>query len=91
MTTVLDRENPAAHAKLAPSSSERWIACPGSVQAQAEVFDPSLGDSNPDSRLGTAAHALLEACLVTGADPKSLVGAYLAGKDHPPVDEDMCD
>lgn len=91
MTTVLDREDPAAHARLAPSSSERWIACPGSVQAQAEVFDPSLDDSNEHSRLGTAAHALLEACLITGCTPKDMIGSYLAGKDHPPVDEDMCD
>jgi hypothetical protein len=91
VTKVIDREDPAAHAKLAPSSADRWIACPGSVQAQVEVFDPSLDDSNPDSRLGTAAHALLEACLITGCEPESLVGCYLAGKDHPPVSEDMCD
>lgn len=91
MTTVLDRENPSSHAKLAPSSAERWIACPGSVQAQAEVFDPTLDDSNPDSRLGTATHALLEACLVVGCPPQSLIGTHLAGDDHPAVDADMCD
>lgn len=91
MTTILNRENPEAHAKLSPSSSDRWIACPGSVQAQVEVFDPSLDDSNPDSRLGTSAHALLEACLILGMPPQEFIGAYLAGKDHPPVDEDMCD
>jgi hypothetical protein len=61
------------------------------VQAQAEVHDPTLDDSNPDSRLGTAAHALLEACLVVGCDPRDLIGTYLAGDDHPKVDEDMCD
>lgn len=91
MTKVLDRENIEAHAKLSPSSSDRWIACPGSVQAQAELFDPSEDDSNPDSRLGTAAHALLEACLLVGCEPEAMMGCYLAGKDHPPVDEDMCD
>ena len=91
MTKVLDREDPSAHAKLAPSSSDRWIACPGSIQAQVEVFDPSLDDSNPDSRLGTAAHALLEACLTVGCEPQALIGSRLAGDDHPAVDEDMCE
>ena len=91
--SVLEREQPSAHAKLSPSSSDRWIACPGSVQAQAEALaaDPSLDESNPQSRLGVSAHALLEACLLIGCDPRDLIGAYLAGKDHPPVDESMCD
>lgn len=91
--SVLEREQPSAHAKLSPSSSERWIACPGSVQAQAEAIenDPTLDESSDHSRLGTAAHALLEACMIIGCDPRDLIGAYIAGKDHPPVDEDMCD
>jgi Protein of unknown function (DUF2800) len=81
-----------SHATLAPSSAERWIACPGSVQAQIDVFDPSLDDSNPDSRLGTAAHALLEACLLLDREPKTFIGTNLMGDDkYPPVDEDMCD
>ena len=91
MTTVIPIVEYAEHAKLSPSSAHRWLACPGSIQAQAEVFDPSLDDSNKDSRLGTAAHALLEACLLTGSEPKEFIGSYLAGKDHPVVDEDMCD
>jgi hypothetical protein len=86
---VLDREKPSAHAKLSPSSSERWILCPGSVQAQAEV--QSADDGNADSRLGTAAHALLETCLIVGCEPEALIGTHLAGDDHPPVDEDMCE
>ena len=86
-----NREDPDAHAKLAPSSSARWIACPGSVQAQADVFDPSLDDSNEHSRLGVAAHALLENCLLLGVPPQEFIGKHLAGKDHPAVDEDMCD
>ena len=88
---ITDRENPSSHAKLAPSSAERWIACPGSVQAQAELHDPTLDDSNPDSRLGVAAHALLEACLLTGSNPNLFLGSRLAGEDHPEVDEEMCD
>lgn len=89
--STTEREDPNSHAKLAPSSAARWLACPGSVQAQAEVFDPSLDDSNPDSRLGVAAHALLEACLITSSNPEVFIGSKLAGDDHPTVDEDMCD
>ncbi len=86
---VLDRERPSAHAKLSPSASERWILCPGSVQAQAEIQTSDEG--NAESRLGTAAHALLEACLIVGCEPEVFIGIRIAGEDHPPVDEDMCD
>lgn len=86
---AIEIEDPNYHAKLSPSSSSRWIACPGSVQANSEVKTVDTG--NPDSRLGTAAHALLEACLLTDQPPQKFIGAYLAGKDHPVVDEDMCD
>jgi hypothetical protein len=91
VTAITEREDASSHARLAPSAAARWIACPGSVQAQAEVFDPTLDDSNPDSRLGVAAHALLEACLITSSNPEAYIGAKLAGADHPTVDEDMCD
>ena len=43
-----------AHAKLSPSSSNRWLTCTGSVQPVAEVEDKS---SEPADE-GTAAHAL---------------------------------
>lgn len=89
--SVLQREDPDYHAKLAPSSAERWIICPGSIQAQQEVKDEGVDDSNEASRLGTAAHALLEACLLIGSQPEDFVGAKIAGKGHPVVDQDMCD
>lgn len=74
------------HALLSPSSSDRWIKCPGSVQAQAAI--PEKDTSNEWSRLGTAAHALLEACLITGVPPETfLEHTFLA--DHPSVDADM--
>lgn len=50
-------------ARLRPSSADRWVVCPGSVQMQ-ERF-PELTDSENDAaREGTAAHHALE-CLLT--------------------------
>lgn len=74
------------HALLSPSSSERWIKCPGSIQAQAAI--PEKDSGNEWSRLGTSAHSLLEACLITGVDPKSFRD-HVFEKDHPPVDQNM--
>jgi Protein of unknown function (DUF2800) len=56
------------HARLSPSSSEKWLACPGSVQAE---------DAYPDrpSRYaaeGTAAHSMFEMGLRLGIEPASL-------------------
>lgn len=78
-----------AHAILSPSSSSMWIACPGSVRAQAPYRDKE-DDSNEASRLGTAAHALLEACLLLQEKPELFIGDVF-GKGLPPVDQDMCD
>ena len=59
----------SAHAKLSPSSAERWMRCPGSV---------ALCDGLPDTSStfadeGTAAHFLASECLDEGCD----TGAFL--------------
>ncbi len=64
------------HAKLSASSSHRWLACPGSVEANSS----KKRESNAHALLGTSAHALLEVCLRTGADPQDYFGVVL-GKD----------
>ena len=50
------------HAKLSPSSSDRWLACPASL-VRAPKDDDS---SNEFTREGTAAHKLAELCLLQG-------------------------
>ena len=45
-----------SHARLAPSSAERWTTCPASVQMEAGFPDRD----SEYSKLGTAAHKLLE-------------------------------
>ena len=47
-----------AHSPLGPSSSERWLQCPGSVQATAGM--PSTSSSYAIE--GTAAHGVAEEC-----------------------------
>jgi hypothetical protein len=59
-----------AHAKLAPSASERWMMCPGSVKASEGV--PDRG--SVFAAEGTAAHELAEHCLSTGFDADRFIG-----------------
>lgn len=49
---------PDEHAKLSPSSSERWIACPASVRLSEEVPRDEAGSTYAEE--GTMAHALAE-------------------------------
>lgn len=48
---------PGEHAVLSPSSAERWITCPASVQA-SELVPP--GPESPYAQEGTIAHELAE-------------------------------
>jgi hypothetical protein len=61
------------HARLSPSGSKKWMACPGSLTL--ESFVPN--ESNEYSDDGTACHAVLEDCLK----------AFLAGNAAPQAAE----
>lgn len=62
-----------AHARLSPSSAERWMHCPGSVNAA----EPYPDTSSPYAMEGTAAHALAEYCLIGGVDPFDMLGHWI--------------
>lgn len=74
------------HALLSPSAAHRWLACPGSVHANAN----KPWEQSVYALEGTTAHALLEVCLRTGSPPEEFDGKVL-GPDLMPVDEDMVD
>jgi len=58
-----------AHARLSPSSAERWMTCPGSVKLAEGIED--TGSSYAAE--GTAAHEMAERIL-KGAHGESLIG-----------------
>lgn len=78
------------HALLSPSASSRWIPCPGSVLAEAQVKqeNPEADSANEWSKLGTVAHRLLELCMRTGIEPDHWLDEYLI-EEHPRVSEEM--
>lgn len=74
------------HANLSPSSSHRWLVCPGSVAVNTN----KPHTTNRYAVEGTSAHALLETSLRTGIPPEELEGAVLE-KGLMPTDEGMID
>lgn len=80
------------HAKLSPSSSNRWLNCPGSIAAIDAL--PVGDDSNVYADEGTFAHLMAESALNTPAeiwtidealtdllDAESKCGRFTAGPD----------
>lgn len=74
------------HSLLSPSSSHRWLACPGSVAANAKKTDTPSNFA----KHGTVAHALLETCLRLDAEPADYLDTVILD-DHVPVDDGMVD
>jgi hypothetical protein len=61
------------HSELGASKSERWMNCPGSVNAERGLFVPA----GEYAILGTAAHELAERCLRKDVDPFAFVGMVI--------------
>jgi len=72
------------HAVLSPSASHRWLACPGSIEANKN----KPYEENKYSIEGTSAHGLLEVCLILNDQPEGYLGKKLHPK-HFPIDDDM--
>lgn len=71
------------HSRFAPSASERWINCPGSIQLSSKFPDP---ESTIYAAEGTAAHEVAAKCLREGKQAKVFLGTKQNGFD---VNEDM--
>lgn len=76
----------AAHARLGPSGADRWMACPGSVEAEAK--EPN--DDNQWSAQGTVAHKVMERCLKYGFEPSDYLGRiFTEGRFKIECDDEM--
>ncbi len=64
---------PSVHAVRNASGAKRWMNCLGSIRM--EHGRPN--NSSPAARLGTAAHALGEACLLDGSQAWEWLGGYV--------------
>lgn len=64
------------HARLSPSSADRWMQCPGSAAMESLV--PYVDDTNEYSAEGTAAHFLASEALTQAAAPDTLIGATIS-------------
>jgi hypothetical protein len=84
MTAVAEK----SHAVLGPSGWATWGNCPGSVPLSEGI----VKQTSRYAKEGTAAHALLEHCLTTGADAETLIGErYEVEGESFAVDNEMAD
>ncbi|MEM6987332.1 MAG: DUF2800 domain-containing protein, partial [Pseudomonadota bacterium] len=76
-----------AHPKLTVSGMHRWMRCPASVRAEAQLPD-TLSRAEEESG---AAHLLAETCLSRGDNAEAYVNDEMIGYADHPVTEDMAD
>jgi CRISPR/Cas system-associated exonuclease Cas4 (RecB family) len=66
----------AQHSIFSPSSSHRWLNCPGSVKLAQQFKEAEPGIS---AKIGTAAHALADKCFETGLSCFYFIGIEFNG------------
>jgi predicted metal-binding transcription factor (methanogenesis marker protein 9) len=77
-----------AHSSLGPSSSKRWIHCPGSVEASKNVSD----SESIYAASGSATHYLSELMRKEKRPAADWLGAvFVSGKHQFDVDKERCD
>lgn len=62
-----------AHARLSPSGSKKWFACPGSLTLEAPI--PNVPTDYSDN--GTAMHDVAAQCLLGNLKASSFTGSYI--------------
>lgn len=76
------------HAKLSASGSHRWLACPGSVEAESKV---PQGKSSLAAQEGTCAHELADLVLSNGGSCFDWEGKQLIENNAFTVPREMCE
>lgn len=82
------------HSILSPSSSNRWINCPGSVSlidnalAEGRIKPPKASYYSDE---GTVAHSLAEQALTKGVDIYSKIGSTVKLTHEVKITREMCD
>ena len=70
---------PSVHSKYSPSSANRWLTCPGSLD-EVEVQEGC--DTSEFAAEGTVAHSLCEECWILGVPPHDYVGEKRTEDGH---------
>jgi hypothetical protein len=79
-----------AHARLSPSSSSRWLHCPGSIQLIEQMGYADEGNEAADT--GTILHSFMEDCLRDNIEAYEFIGHTRShGEVTLTLDEDMAD